>query len=419
MKNLRLFSVAALFIGLSVVSFKTFLLESEKRELKSDLIELSDVKYGVFNVDEWKQIFTDILTKKISEFEIVGENRDAMKLKISNLLTEAISDFKEGIHEKNFDSIKDFIVSSAISLNDYLNIWKEDIPQMTDAIMKVADNPENKELIKKILIDKLNGYADSTFAAMDYSVRDSLLVKYEQSSVSSAKNILSLQMKDFQKESDSYKFILIGLAVILGILILTFKQITKFEFVIFTFSCSALLIIGLFLPMIEIDARLSNVHMTFMGEVITFQDQVLYFKSKSIIEVVRLMLTQGGVDLLIVGVLVFLFSVLFPWAKLISGVVLMLSESLRENKILSFLVFKTGKWSMADVMVVAIFMAYIGFSGILTEQLNQIQGLSSQIELLTTNESNLQVGFFAFAMFAVLGLLLSSKLKKQINDIKK
>jgi high-affinity nickel permease len=74
---------------------------------------------------------------------------------------------------------------------------------------------------------------------------------------------------------------------------------------------------------------------------------------------------------------------------------------------------------MADVMVVAIFMAYIGFSGILTEQLNQIQGLSSQIELLTTNESNLQVGFFAFAMFAVLGLLLSSKLKKQINDIKK
>jgi uncharacterized paraquat-inducible protein A len=33
------------------------------------------------------------------------------------------------------------------------------------------------------------------------------------------------------------------------------------------------------------------------------------------------------------------------------------------------MVFKTGKWSMADVIVVAIFMAYIGFSGIVGEQL--------------------------------------------------
>ena len=42
------------------------------------------------------------------------------------------------------------------------------------------------------------------------------------------------------------------------------------------------------------------------------------------------------------------------------------------NKIVRFLVFKSGKWSMADVMVVAIFMSYIGFTGIISSQLGPV-----------------------------------------------
>jgi len=66
---------------------------------------------------------------------------------------------------------------------------------------------------------------------------------------------------------------------------------------------------------------------------------------------------------------------------------------------------------MADVMVVAIFMSYIGFSGILTEQLNQLEGLTNKIDILTTNKSSLQIGFFLFTSFAVLSLLVSQKLQ--------
>jgi hypothetical protein len=66
---------------------------------------------------------------------------------------------------------------------------------------------------------------------------------------------------------------------------------------------------------------------------------------------------------------------------------------------------------MADVMVVAIFMSYIGFSGILTEQLNQLEGLTQKIDVLTTNKSSLQTGFFLFTSFAVMSLILSQKLQ--------
>jgi hypothetical protein len=65
---------------------------------------------------------------------------------------------------------------------------------------------------------------------------------------------------------------------------------------------------------------------------------------------------------------------------------------------------------MADVMVEAIFMASIGFSGIVGEQLRQLEGITTNMEVLTTNKSSLQIGFFLFAGFTILSLLVSAKL---------
>jgi hypothetical protein len=83
----------------------------------------------------------------------------------------------------------------------------------------------------------------------------------------------------------------------------------------------------------------------------------------------------------------------------------------RASKFIRFIIFKTGKWSMADVMVIAIFMAYIGFSGIITEQLQQIESLTENLDILTTNNSRLLTGFFSFTAFALLSLLMSHKLQ--------
>ncbi|HKK39173.1 MAG TPA: hypothetical protein VJ949_07135, partial [Cryomorphaceae bacterium] len=69
-----------------------------------------------------------------------------------------------------------------------------------------------------------------------------------------------------------------------------------------------------------------------------------------------------------------------------------------------------------DVMVVAIFMAYIGFSGIVTEQLGQLQDISTTVDILTTNKSQLKEGFFLFTGFVLLGLLISTRVEKAEAD---
>lgn len=73
---------------------------------------------------------------------------------------------------------------------------------------------------------------------------------------------------------------------------------------------------------------------------------------------------------------------------------------------------------MADVLVVAIFMAYIGFSSILSEQLSQLEKLSDSLQVLTTNRSELNTGFFMFFGFVCLSLVVSHKMA-QWKDQKK
>ena len=67
---------------------------------------------------------------------------------------------------------------------------------------------------------------------------------------------------------------------------------------------------------------------------------------------------------------------------------------------------------MADVMVVSIFMAYIGFSRLIHTQLNQIGVNQPEIDVFATDGTGLQAGFYFFFAFCILGLVLSSVINR-------
>ena len=66
---------------------------------------------------------------------------------------------------------------------------------------------------------------------------------------------------------------------------------------------------------------------------------------------------------------------------------------------------------MADVMVVAIMMAYIGFNGVVSSQLASLNIHSDTITSITTNNTSLQPGYIVFVGFVLYGLALSQILK--------
>ncbi len=303
------------------------------------------------------------------------------------------------------------------SVTGAFNEMREEIPAITEAILDFLNDPDNLRAIKKFSITKIDAYADSTFSEIDYTLHDEILARHGFEDRKLAIVDLRSQISRIDAASKPYQTGMFIIALLSAIYIVVLRRKSKGEYLGFVLICFSLLFIGLQLPMIEIDARIAKMQFSLLGETVLFQDQVLFFKSKSILQVVELMIMQPKIDLLMVGILVFIFSVVFPVSKLISSLLFIFSHKLRSNKVVRFIVFRTGKWSMADVLVVAIFMAYIGFTGIVTDQLKQLESSLTSIEVLTTNNSLLLIGFYAFTSFVILSLIFSYSLQYEFKRI--
>ena len=389
--------------------------ENRLNTFKADAIEVANVKYGLFNVDEWKSIIADIITEKINDFDIDADNRQNIESRISTLLTTVIDQFEESYYQKNASSISGFFQGSIASLTGVFSRMKEDIPMFSEEIVNFINEEGNRDSIREHILLKLDEYTQSTFAEFDYTYRNNILAKYGISDANNASNVIGGLITQEQSSVSVFKNGILLIWIICLAFLFFIRSVQRAEVYALLGISSVFLFAGIFIPMIEIDARINSLSFELLSTNIEFTNQVLFYKSKSIIDVVSIMLFQKRLDLILVGLGIFAFSIFFPLLKLMSTGYYIENNEIRSNKLVSFLVFRSGKWSMADVMVIAIFMAYIGFNGILTEQLTQLENLSPSLDIISTNESNLRTGFYLFSGYVLLSLMISQKTQYREN----
>jgi len=58
-------------------------------------------------------------------------------------------------------------------------------------------------------------------------------------------------------------------------------------------------------------------------------------------------------------------------------------------------------------------MAYIGFNGIITSQFSQLSPSGQELEILTTNGTSLQPGYYLFLTYTLLAFCLSGFLTRK------
>ena len=411
MKNFTRPFLSILIVVLVLTAAFTFRGLIREGNYKEDLIELSKVKYGLFNVDEWKEAISEIITAEIEDFRLDESNRPELEHKISSLLYTAVDDLEKSFYQENSQSILGFLKGSVVYVTDIFGNIRLEIPNFTDQILDFLNDADNRAKIKGFLVQKLNDYADGTFSQTDYSEVDKILTKYDQTNLEDAKSFVKSKIEQSSKGTAVGKWLLIFLAFVSGGVLLLDKSLSMAEIPLLLAICFTYLVLGLSLPMIEIDARISELSFRLLGHDVVFLDQVLFFKSKSILEVVSLMIFQHKIEVLIIGILVLLFSVVFPTLKLICVWVFSRNPARASSRFIKFMLFKSGKWSMADVFVVTIFMAFIGFNGIITEQTKQLENVSDRLDVLTTNQSSLMHGFYLFLIFVILSIGISNRIQ--------
>lgn len=114
-----------------------------------------------------------------------------------------------------------------------------------------------------------------------------------------------------------------------------------------------------------------------------------------------------------VAFLIFFFSVLIPFIKfgLVVFSVLTKTEELKQ-RLFSF-VYKIGKWSMADVFVVGIFIAFLSTrnQGVQETKQLSIMGMNLAVSLGANMSSSLGPGFYYFLGYCLVSLLALQSFK--------
>ena len=111
------------------------------------------------------------------------------------------------------------------------------------------------------------------------------------------------------------------------------------------------------------------------------------------LEVFQTLITMGRPEMSVVGVMVLLFSVIFPVLKMLAlSVCLFRPSMLRKSRIVKFLAFESSKWSMADVMVLAIFMSFVAFNGLIGSAMDGLRDAAGQLAI-PTNSSKILPGY--------------------------
>jgi hypothetical protein len=417
----KLILIAGLTLLLAAEGFfgyRLHQLSARQEVIKADYSNINSIAYGLLSVDNWRDEVTRVINKQVRNLKFNPKQKRLMQAEVEEVLYALITKAEGMVNKKPkslIGKIRKFAIKTFVKTDEI----RAQVPKYARSIIAKADNKNQKAKLSEMAMGEFaellrSDAIDSTLTA-NQKLFNEMYRKYGVTSTPALNNKLDGMLKTMQVEMYTYCFGMLGCILVVLSLWWFLRARTDLHGSLFILSllfAFILLAVGLSASMIEVDCRIKTLDFVLLGEHVKFEDQVLFYESKSILGVVKVLMEQPATDSIAVGVLILCFSIVFPVLKLTStGVHLLSKRSIAENKIVKYFAFQSGKWSMADVIVIAILMTYIGLNGLLDSQLASLNIRSQELTVITTNNTALQPGYIIFISFVLFGLILSTILK--------
>jgi hypothetical protein len=390
-----------------------------RRDLRTDLAELTHVRYGLLSADRWRDIIAPILNAQIDRLDLKGQTKNlrptverALNALLENIKNQITSPGPKGpvVQALGNPLLANMASTMIASLQPH-------VPEYANVVMAELAKSENQAGLKDSIRGFLTETVKNTFGTADMTTYSSILKRYGCSSGEACEQTLSKQIEEADQRITRYYLIALA-SLVAGFALLTARRptLSKSAVVVLMLFCIVALAGGVLSPMIEVEARITQLNVTLLGSPVEFREQSLYFRSKSVLEVFQTLITMGRPEMSAVGVLVLLFSVIFPVLKMLAlSASLFQPAILRRSRIVKFLAFESSKWSMADVMVLAIFMSFVAFNGLVGSAMEGLRDSVGQLAI-PTNSSKILPGYYLFIGFCLASMFLSRKLEHGISS---
>jgi len=405
---------------------------AERRDLRTDLAELQHVRYGILSADQWRGIIGPILNAQVDKLDLNGQAKNLRPMVEHSLNSLLDSIQKQMSAPKHASSNAKPLAGSKstaapggftappMMVNMIVNSLRPHIPEYTNVVLAELSKSQNQKAFKESIRTVLNDAVKNTFSSVDMSTYNAILKRHGCSAGADCEEQLRnrIQQADSKLNRD-YLIVLASAALAFILLTATRGALSQPAVLVLMLFCLAMLAGGVLSPMLEVEVRVTRLDATLLGAPIEFRDQSLYYRSKTVLEVSRTLLEMHRPAMSLVAILVILFSVVFPVLKMLAlSASLFRPSLLRDSRIVRILAFELSKWSMADVMVLAIFMSFIAFNGVIEGGMGGIRSQPAVQQLvLPTDSSTILPGYYLFIGFCVGSIFLSKKLERGIATV--
>jgi Paraquat-inducible protein A len=402
-----------------------------RRLLSMEAAELAHARYGLLNADQWVQRLVPILDKQIDALDLTAQSAASLRPTVEKALYRLLDQLKKQMAPATTPATSPGAAPATAPSSDLAGFaaqaesmivnmmaanLRPRVPEFAGVVLAELGKPENKQAVKNYLAGALAEGAKNTFGSVDMTWYNSILKQHGCADAQACRQKLGDLIQEADARIARWYLTSLGASALAFVLLLTGRRRLRWYHVLtLLLFCAVLLAGGILSPMIEVEAKISRLAVTFMGTPISFPEQVLYYQSKSVLEVFRTLIEIGEPQMWFVGVLVLMFSVVFPTLKILTlGACLGHPDWLRKNRILRFFGLESSKWSMADVMALAIFMSFVAFNGVISNALSTLRGPAVEV-VIPTDSSKLLPGFYLFIGFVLGSLFLAWKLERTLK----
>jgi hypothetical protein len=410
-------AAAVIFLLLAIwFSWKTVDGLAARRLIRTDLAEITNVRYGILSADQWRDLIGPILNAQVDKLDLKGQSK-SLRPMVERSLYALLDNIKTQMTSPNAKASGKPGGINPMFVNMIVASLRPHVPEYTTVVMAELGKPQTQKSFRDSIRDVLANAVTNTFGTTDMTTYNAILKHYGCSSGAVCEETLGRKITEADRKVNRYYLTVLASAALGFILLMTGKPtLSRGAVVVLMLFCVAMLAGGVLSPMLEVEVRVTKIDATLLGTPIEFQDQSLYYRSKTVFEVFQTLIQMGRPEMTLVGVLVILFSVVFPALKLLAlGASLFRPALLRTNRFVKLLAFGLSKWSMADVMVLAIFMSFVAFNGVIGSAWDGLRAVPNvQDVLIPTDASKILPGYYLFVGFCVSSILLSKKLEHGI-----
>lgn len=410
--------LSVLFAGAAYSGYRLQEISAERVQVKEDYSLTHSITFGLFSVDEWRDKIAKVINSEIDEYHITPQQRRDIQEAVEGEMHDLVSETVREINKPQ-KSIGGKLKKLAFNaLVDSAELQAQVKPFAKTVVAKVSSE-ESEDRLKEIAgskVDQLvNQIYDSTNVA-NYVINKHTYRKYNVNNLAAFDHQVDQRLDALNTNLVNHIYGMLGCVLAALALWWFMRKHVELQTALFVFSllfAFILLAVGSLVPVIEVDARIKSLDLFLLGQNVHFENQVLFYQSKSIVGIVTTLMGQNKPDTIVVGILIMLFVLALPLLRLIAkGIYVLSNKKIARHPVIKYLTFELEKWDMADVMIVGMIMTYIGLNGILKSQLSGLNIHTNTLTIITDNGTSVQPGYFIFAGYVVFSIILSVILKR-------